>query len=164
MLGEEEDPPSPDASPPLNSVSGRQGSPRDSNNNSGGQYGHLRTLYQLQNMLTRQLNFPQQHQQNTHQGNVNNTGHATDVVIDIPQQNPNDNSHNNNHNNAANNHSANAGDTITTHEIDGTRLDLQLITTWLEQAFPFVFLLLLVWIYEHRNGMSLKHHLRHFYS
>jgi hypothetical protein len=28
-----------------------------------------------------------------------------------------------------------------------------LFTKWLEQAFPFIFLLILVWIYEHRNGL-----------
>jgi len=148
---EEEDlPPSPDASPPLNSVPNRQGIPHDSNNNAGGQYG-LRTLYQLQNMLTRQLNFQQPPQQ------LNNTNHTgTDVVIDIPQQNPPyDNSHNNNPTGAANNQGANTGETVTTHEIDGTRLDLQLITNWLEQSIPFVFLLFLLWIYEHRNGLLL---------
>jgi hypothetical protein len=148
----EEDPPSPDASPPLSSVPHRHGVPQDPpNNNAGSQYTHLRTLYHLQNMLSRQLNL----QPNIAQpvNNTNNTGNATEVVIDMP---PLVNSpHNESSNNPNNpNNPANAGDAITTHEIDGTRLDLQLLTTWVEQSFPFVILLLLVWVYEHRNGMS----------
>lgn len=151
---EEDNPPSsPDSSPQLNNA--RLVPPTDPNSNAAGsQYAHLRTLYQLQNMLTRQLNF----QQNIQLNSPSNTGNnPNEVVIDMPQNFPHnhpDNSQNNGANNAAN-----AGETITTHEIDGTRLDLQLITSWLEQAFPFVFLLLLVWIYEHRNGMSqINHH------
>ena len=139
----EEDPPSPATSPPPHSAPNRV--PHESSNNAGSQYGHLSTFYQLQNMLTRQLNL----QPNIPIQQANNTN-ANDVVIDMPHQN----SPHNNDNPQNNGTSANAGDTITTHGIDGTRLDLQLLTTWLEQAFPFVLLLILIWIYEHRNGMS----------
>lgn len=34
-----------------------------------------------------------------------------------------------------------------------TRLDLQLFTRWIEQSFPFIILLVLLWIYQHRNGI-----------
>lgn len=51
---------------------------------------------------------------------------------------------------------ANGGEVHVAEVNQGTRFDLQLFTKWLEQAFPFIFLLLLVWIYEHRNGTPLN--------
>jgi len=66
--------------------------------------------------------------------------------------NNNDNNVNNNIDNNSNNIGP-SGETIAAQGIDGTRIDLQLLTSWIEQSFPFVILLLIIWIYQHRNGI-----------
>lgn len=139
--------------PPPNNNSNpanRQGEPNNSANNNE-QYSHLRTFYQIQNMLTRQLIQAQsqsQHQQQQQQAqdNTNNDHVSINMAHDSPRNN---NAGNNNGTNA------NAGETIAAQGLDGARVDLQLLGSWLEQSFPFILLLVLLWIYQHRNGIVL---------
>jgi hypothetical protein len=100
----------------------------------------LRTLYHLQQFLSHQL---QQARQDAGE-DVNNTENDPDDLLNLP---PQDDRH-------PQSRSAEAiidveDDSITT----GTRVDLQMFGRWLEQSIPFIVMLAVVWIYQHRNGI-----------
>lgn len=153
-------PPSPEPASPTTD--------RSAPNNNPNVSSHMRTLYQIQNMLRRQLQQARLDGSNPINNTGNNGANVGDhlsIMID-PENNNQENNNDplNTHTSSARGN--NTGESnIATEEVNtGARFDLQLLTKWVEQSFPFIFLLLLIWIYEHRNGMSNNTHNYSIYS
>lgn len=87
---------------------------------------------------------------NTNNNNVDEEGDPDSSILHNNNNNNNEEEHNNSTSNTDNNR--NVADEADISSVDA-RLDLQMISKWVEQAIPFLVLLVVLWIYQHRNSM-----------
>lgn len=126
----------------------------------------LRALFQIQQLLAQQLLQPRQ----TDSLNETNNNDNESLELSIQIDNQNGASHTSSSSStvlessreSSTSRDINTGDDPNNRDIiidensitsGSTRIDLQLFTRWLEQAAPFVILLLILWLYQHKNGI-----------
>lgn len=130
------------------------------NNSSAYLSNQLRTLYHLQQFLSHQL---QQARQDTDNEDASFDHELEEVTVvnDRHQSSSIANNANETYDNGSNDRRVD-NNTNNNREIfldensltsGSTRIDLQLFTRWLEQSIPFIVLLSVLWIYQHRTGI-----------